>query len=263
MKDVFSIDRHQDLIKFIALLPEVSGMILWQVEQLRYIQEQRNFWTTVAHRIDYLQRIQLGFSLTDPIDYIEEPILKIKLKVYSDFYFQSLQVIIDGFDVIKAYTSKQERNFPFHHPRELLAAICRQTAEYRVEEATSPDLSVGMTATEARQITSDMGKFYRGALEEEVIDKLCAWFEGDEGEEDLWWGLTIAALYRVVGIKRLQKWNSWKDFLKAYKSYQRYLNDKRTFTIRWNTGVPVFSATDSPVYPPIRGLPINTLMTIS
>ena len=129
MKNAFPVDQHQELIKSICLLPEVSGTILWQVEQLRYIQEQRDFWTAVAYRIDYLQRVQLGFSLTDPIDYIEELILKIKLKVYSDFYFQSLQVIIDGFDVIKAYANKKEKNFPFYHPRELLAAICRQTAE--------------------------------------------------------------------------------------------------------------------------------------
>jgi hypothetical protein len=263
MKDVFSVDKHQELIKSISLLPEVSGMILWQVEQLKYIQEERDFWITLAYRIDYLQRVQIGFSLTDPIDYIEEPILKIKLKVYSDFYFQSLQVIIDGFDVIKTYASKKERNFPFHHPRELLAAVCRQAAEFGVAEATSPDLNIGMTTTEVRKLVSDMGKFYRGTLPEESIDKLCDWFEGDKDDEEIWWGLTIAALYRVVGIQRLQKWNSWKNFLKAYKSYQRYLNDKRTFTTRWNAGVPVFSATDSPVYPPVRGLPINMLLTIS
>ena len=120
-----------------------------------------------------------------------------------------------------------------------------------------------MTATEARKIFSDMGRFYRGTLKQEVIAKICDWLDDQENKEEVWWGLVVVALYRVVEIKRLQKWNSWQNFLKAHKNYQRYLNDKRTFTIRWNAGVPVFSATDSPLYPPIRGLPINTLLTIS
>jgi hypothetical protein len=235
--------EHKDLISTICLLPEIPVIAFWRKEQSGEIKRQKNLWKWTGGRIDYLQQKQMGFLIDDPANLLTIPILKTKLIVRSDYFFCFLQVIIDGFDIIKSAAHRKGKDFPFNNPREVLAAICKEQAQEQINEITSRDIGNGVTISQARKEQSLIGKFYRGSLSDEETEALCLFFE-DSG---LLTGFVIASIYQGTGKRYLKKWHSWQQFKKAHKNYCKYLNSPETHLVKWEGGHPVWTDTCQPV----------------
>lgn len=244
MKSTELAQDHKELISTIYLLPDIPAIKLWRKEQSAELKQQQTFWKWIGVRIDYLQRKQLGFQIDDPADKIEIPILKEKLIVHSDHFFSLLQVLIDSFDIIKAAAEKKQRHFPFKHPRELLSEICRENAQAKLEEVTSQEVDNDCPSiSQIRKEQSLIGKFYRGTLDDQLMQELCQSFE-DCG---LLTGFVIASIYQGTEKRYLRKWHSWQRFKKAHKNYCKYLNNSQTSSVAWKAGYPIWTDTCQPV----------------
>jgi hypothetical protein len=243
MKDEILLKEHRELITALSLLPEFSSSMIWHTEQAKELEIERNTWKCIGIRIDYLQMIQLGFCPTDPADAITEPILKEKLIVHSNYIFAMLQVVIQGFDVIRNRAQQEQREFPFANPRQVIAQICREDAQRKVKDITSPELNVGSSVSEIRDGQSFMNKFYRGKFLDQEKEEICKAFD-DTG---LLMGFVLASVYRGVKYRYLKKWESWNQLGRAHKDFYRYLKKSTTHTVKHNVGRAFWSDTCQPV----------------
>lgn len=238
---------HKELIKVIATLPKFPFILQLRPEQDEYIKNLKCRWKWIGARIDYLQRQQMGFIDPDPADKISDPRLRKYLIIYSDYFFQMLQVVIAGFKALEPACEKRNINFDFTNPRELFAAMCQELSEVEVTRAISREANVGSTVTELRETQSLIGKFYRGSLSKHETEAICQEMENKGGLS----GFVLASIYQhsrayldkpstLIGF-------AWKNFRNSQKEVSRYLRSGEVATIRWNCGYPVWSDGGRPV----------------
>jgi hypothetical protein len=239
-------DDHQKLIEIIAALPEFSPLLLWTSEQAEYLKGVRCRWQWIGTRIDYLQRQQLGFINPDPADRLSDPKLQKYLIIYSNYFFQMLQVVIAGFEGVQTACERKTIGFDFNNPRELFAAMCEEFSKVELERATSQEVNVGATITELRQGQSLVGKFYRGSLSKHEAEAFCQEMQ-DSGLS----GFVLASIYQCfrayLNKPATPMGFAWKNFKDSQREVNQYLKSGEVATIRWNCGYPVWSSGDRPV----------------
>lgn len=182
---------HRNLIEIIAGLPEFDNRLLWRPEQIKYLSGINCRWKWIGARIDYLQRRQLGFIDPDPADQLSNPRLQKYLTIYSDYFFQMLQIVIAGFEAFQSAHKKKNTGFDFSNPREVFAAMCLEMSKVEVERVTRQHVGAGVTITQLREAQSLVGKFYRGSLPEREAEIFC-----EKIQNDGFCGFVIASIYQ-------------------------------------------------------------------
>ncbi len=156
--------KHREMINLIMGLPEFPAIMLWNDEQKVYLNNKKIFWRWCGLRIDYLQMVQCGFSPKDPKNLVTDQQLQEHLKLYTDYIFAILQVVIDGFSIIKQAALRAELNFCFNNPRELFVEICKGFSSERVNAVINRGISTDPTLKDYRHQQKVMGKLYRDTL---------------------------------------------------------------------------------------------------
>lgn len=242
--------EHQQMIRLIQELPEFSILSLWTPEQSQYLENQKRFWVKIGVRIDYLQQLLLGYRPQDPVELESHPVLKVKVKVYSDYLFALLQVIISVFDEIKRVSKKKGIDFPFQDPRQLFAQICKEFADSSIKPIVHYGAGNGPTLSEIRNYQQRASKFYRGKLSTQESEEMVEAFF----KSGFWAGFAIAAIYSNEGAQHLQnprteRGQKWKSFKDAHKQLYRFVKSQKVGALRWNRGRPVWSSmNDMPAY---------------
>lgn len=239
--------EHRQMIQAIMGLPEFPAIVLWTDEQGTYLEGKRNLWRWYGSRIHYLQMVQYGFLPEDPKEQLSNRALKDWIKVYTNYLFGILQVVIQGFTTIKQTALESGLDFHFDNPRELFTEICKEFSSVPVAEATDKRAGVGSTLNEYRAQQGIMGKLYRGTLLENDRKAIIKFLE-DSVTYSVWSAFWLYAILRNVEPRYLKTWDSWGQLRQGQKAMYQFLKkDKAVMCLRWNSGHPVLSATDTPV----------------
>lgn len=235
--------EHRLMICEIKCLPEYSVQKIRTKKQAEFIFSEHNYWQLTGTRIDYLQAKQLGFLPIDPLFSIENEEIREIIQVFSDYFFNKLQVIIPNFEVIRWTAQKRNRQFTFRNPRNLFAQICKEHAGRAVIECCSQDVNVGMPIKEVRNSLRAMGKFYRGSMSQDLMAKKSESLLGSPS----WSDFTMGAICQEVGRKHLNKRDYWREFKAAHKAMYRLSKKKNQSIMFWNAGYPVYASSLQPV----------------
>ncbi len=248
------------MIRAIQQLPELLMLLPRDEQRFAYI-NQRARWIHLGAKIDYLQKLQLGFLPPDPTPTSLHPLVQKQIHLVADYLFWMLQVVIEGFDDIKLFASRKNRNFPFADPRQLFAQICNEFSAIEMYPISSTGIGVGKTLTEVRSTQSLTGKFLRFSLSPQKEAELCSSFEAS----GLIYGFAIAAIYSTSRpyLKKVtnKRGQTWKQFRDAHKAMLKFCNtppegDAALCTMNWSVGHPVFSQSSKPVnFPSLLNLP--------
>lgn len=245
--------EHDELVATIKKLPGISLLRLWTPEQGFFLKGKQKYWTHLGERIDYLQKLQLGFRPSQPVFKNEiHHLLQKQVEVVGDYLFWMLQVIIEGFDDVKAFALSKNREFLFDDPRQLFAQMCNELSSVEVEKILSEEIGAGKTLTQIRSDQSLTGKFLRFSLPAEEEAELCSLLE----KSGFWYGFAIAAIIntsrRYLKKATTQRGITWKKFKEAHKEMHRFCNAKcegngSLSTVIWNKGYPVHSQSGKPI----------------
>lgn len=249
--------EHKILIDAIKKLPEFSILTLWTPHQFAFLKDKQQYWTYLGERIDYHQKIQLGFRPTEPSlpDTLHD-LLREQVRVAGDYLFWMLQVVIEGFDDVKIFVTRKQGEFPFNDPRELFAQMCHEFSYIEVSKIISHDIGVGETLTKIRSAQSLTGKLLRFSLSEKEEKELCCSLEAS----GFWYGLVMAAIIgtsrRYLNKANNQRGLTWKKFKDAQKEMHRLCNAKHErsgafCSVAWNSGYPIYLQTSKPVLHPL------------
>ena len=227
----------------IKCLPEYPAQEIRTKKQAEFIYGEHVYWQLIGIRIDYLQAKQLGLLATDPLFSIEHEEIRETVKVFSDYFFNKLQVIIPNFEVIRWTAQKRNRQFTFSNPRSLFTQICKEHASRGARECCSHDVNVGIPIKQLRNKLRTMGKFYRGSLSQVLMAKTSESLLGSP----FWSDFTMGAICQEVGRKYLNKREYWREFKAAYKAMYRLSKKKNQSIMFWNCGHPVYASNGQPV----------------
>ena len=229
-------------IEVASKMPVVPNPVLLpETEEQRLVLEDYNFkYYVIGKKIDYFQKKQLGYCPPDPfkkIDFSCE-FKKKYLSLLSETYFQMLQIMILGFDLIESTAKNLGRKFPFSNPRELFVAHCRQEVEAIALEILEAVPEREITFTNIRSDTIKQIKLYSGREEPQREKEVLDFFKTGD---DLW-NFTLYAIWdkRLRGGGDLTV--AFKKYLKAYRSLSGFFQQKndryRLGTFRWIKGKP-------------------------
>jgi hypothetical protein len=222
-------EDHQDMILAIAEIPPRPSRPTKTKDQQTWLINENNFNRWIGLRIDYLQAKQLGFLPQDPLDHpLFDPRFKPWIAVESQYYFAILQIVIEGWELVKEAALRENREFPFKNPKELIIEIFREKSlEYASDKVFSPELGAGFTLNEIRQNFRKSSKFLRGRLEPTDEAR-----ELEACRKGRWREFIVFAIwrYRFRGkqYKKLQQ--AWKSFLDAHKAMSAFIHSVPTPT---------------------------------
>ena len=233
------------MISFIVRLPD-EPIAFKNDFQVEYFKKQQAIWQWLGARLDYLQRIQIGFRLVDPL---ETPAIHPRFREFiiieNERKFAFLNLINKGFDHIKAAAVSCDREFPFDNPRELFSEVCRQQANtIRVMEVG--DINQGSTTNEYRKHLVFLNSLYRDREQPETTTQ----FLDAAKNSPTWEYFSLYAIWNYRNRKPLKHY--WTEYLKAFKAVIRLHHDTsdrdgaKLTRLKWNTGHAVISATGKP-----------------
>ena len=239
--------EHYQMIAAIKKLPDVSlAPILWNEFQGDYLKACQERWRRIGLRLDYLQKVQMGFRPPDPLEKGDlYPQHRQSLDVISRYKFAMLNLMNAGFDTIRDVARSESRNFPFHDPRELFTEMCSQEAN-SIEKIANKEFEQNSTLNEDREYRVFLNAFYRDRLEPETSNQ----FLNELKTSPLWDYFCIYALWNLRYKTPLKRY--WQDFLKSYKELIRLYSDTKYHDgaklckIKWNSGHAVVSETGKP-----------------
>jgi hypothetical protein len=234
---------HDIMIGHIKCFPLYPFHEIRTAQQARFAQAEHIFWELVGNRINYLQRLQLGYIPIDPLVNINHDCTKNAVRIFSNFHFWQLQVIIFHFENVRSAACKRSRDSPFPDPRTLVAYICMEHAFSILAPCLSHNVNVGTPVKKTREAMSEALKFFRGTLSPNLMDK---WRE-NLLNAPAWSDFTIGAICEEVGRKYLNKGDYWKEFKAAYKDMYNMNKNPELITMFWNNGYPVLASTRQPV----------------
>lgn len=257
MNNIISQEHEFNLmIQAIKKLPDLSMFLPWTPKQCLFLMDKRARWIYVGERIDYCQKLQLGYRPPDPTPKSIHPLLQKQVEVVGNYLFWMLQVVIEGFDDIRAFASHRKVEFPFENPRQLFAQICREFSSIEAFQITSRDIGVGETLAKIRSDQSLTGKFLRFSLPPEQESEICSSLERSG-----WYGLAIVAIHTrsrtYLKKSNNQRGLTWKKFREAQKAMHQFCTSKpegdgKLCSVFWNSGHPVYSKTGKPVTLPLN-----------
>lgn len=244
--------EHHKMISIIARLPDAPMIAFRNDFQAEYFKQQQAIWQWLGKRLDYLQRLQMGFRLVDPLEtLVLHPRIREFLIVESEQKFAFLNLINKGFDHIKEAAALCNREFPFDNPRELFSEVCRQQAS-SIQVMEISDINQGCTLNEYRKHLVFLNSLYRDREEPEVTNQFLAEFKTSPS----WQYFSLYAIWNYRNKKPLKHY--WNEYLKAFKAVIRLQHDTserggaKIARLKWNTGNPVISATGKPAsYAPL------------
>ncbi|NEQ20166.1 MAG: hypothetical protein F6K28_13155 [Microcoleus sp. SIO2G3] len=237
------LSEHRLMICEIKCLPEYSVQEVWTKKQAEFIFSEHNYWQWIGIRIDYLQARQLGFLPIDPLFSINHLEIRETVEVFSNYFFNKLQVIIHNFEVIYWAAQKRNRQFSFANPRNLFVQICKEHSRRSVVECSSHRVNVGTPIKELRNTLCTIGKFYRGTLPPDLIAEKTESMLGSPS----WSDFTMGAVCEKVKRKYLDKQDYWKEFRSAQKAMYRLSKKPNQSNMLWNAGYPVYASSRQPV----------------
>jgi hypothetical protein len=242
--------EHKEMVLEIMTLPDCP-IIPWTSDQRSWLQNEKNFYQMVATRIDYLQARQLGFLPNDPS---EHPLLTLShknwLKAYSQLLFSTLQIVVNGWELIREAALKDCRQFNFANPRKLFVEICREDINtYALEHVFSHGANRGIQLKELRRLYREEAKFYRGGFYENEEEKLLELRAGN------WEKFCIFAIWNYrLRCKNIGLKYAWKSFFEAHKIINRLIQETKiaedggqTISLQWHNGEAFNFATSTPV----------------
>lgn len=242
--------EHQEMILAIKCLPDNEDIKLWTLYQKPMLINQDNYWNNFAIRIDYLQKIQAGFLLEDPIDdEVLHPLQRELIDVESRYKFAILNLLIEGWETIKNTAIREGREFPFGNPRELFAQLCREEAKKEVGRITSREINQGPTLKELRIASTILISFYGGKFEPELQVRFLARFQ-----EGSWCQFWVFAIWQERNKSKLR--DHWKEFINTLKTRIHFLketkhcNGAKLVAPKWSDGNVAYSDTGKPVQLP-------------
>ena len=222
--------EHQQMIQIIMGLPEFPVIVLWTDKQKQYLEGKQNFWQWCGLRIDYLQMVQCGFLPEDPKEWLSDRALKEWLQIYTDYLFGILQVVINGFAIIKQAALRAGLDFRFKNPRELFTEICKDFSSVQVAEATDKGVGVGSTLNETRDQQGVMNKLYRGTLSKEDRKAILEFLESSVAYST-WGAFWLYAILRDAEPRYLKNWDSWEKLSKAHKALYQFLKKDKSVNV--------------------------------
>jgi len=187
------------MINQIKCLPLYSFNEIRTKKQAEFAWGEHNFWELVGTRIDYLQSLQLGYIPIDPLVYIDNDYYRDWVKIFSNFNFWQLQVLIHHFGDVQLAAYKRNRQFPFPNPRTLLVYICHEQASHQFAPCISHNVNVGRPVKKTRNTMSETLKFIRGTLPVNLMEKM----SDNLLNAQAWSDFTIGAICEEVGRKYL------------------------------------------------------------
>lgn len=255
-----SIDKpeYKQLIYIFNNLPPIklveSRHDLTKEQNWRWEQE-RIKWKIIGSKIDYLQRMEAGFIVKDPLaDPIFDSAWRVYFNILTDRLFAELNLTIAGWEPIQDAANSNQRDFPFNNPRELFAESCKQESEFGTEFFLSTDINQGETLADIRDYYRFMNSFYRDRLEHQKQSRMLQAHQ----ECDRWQRFVIYAVWNYRRDKNFNKGKismAWRNFLKAFKAESAMICNKsfmkkygvKFCTLKWNQGHPVYTNTNRPV----------------
>jgi hypothetical protein len=207
-------------------------------------QQNKNRWHYIGQYLEYCQLKQAGYLPSHPLEALPE-VVKGCLIIEGDYLLALLQIMIDGWEIIKATAIKEGRNFDFDCPRSLFIEACKQEAEFTLKHC----LNDGYDSTnEAREYFRQSNAFYRDRLETKEHDQ---WMEVHKTCNH--WSRFV--LYATWQHKHTKLKKSWEIYLKAYKKITAMNCDKNFFTkygvvaesLQWRSGKAFSTKNGSPV----------------
>lgn len=222
-------------------------------EQWQRWEYEKNKWKIIGSKIDYLQRMEAGFIVKDPLaNPIFDSAWQVYLNILTDRLFAELKLTIAGWEQIRDQATANQRDFPFNNPRELFAESCKQESELGTKFFLSTGINQGQSLANIRDYYRSMNGFYGGRLEHQQSCML-----QEHQECDHWQKFVIYAVWKHRHDKNFNKGRisrAWKIFLKAFKAESVMICNKsfmkeygvKFCTIKWNQGHPVYAATSQP-----------------
>lgn len=212
--------EHERMIAAIMRLPDIEVQ-LWETNQQEEIENKRNFWRYIGMRIDYLQKVQAGFLLTDPLNDKElHPRQREYLDIFSRYKFAIFNVVIKGWSLIKDAAIREGRKFPFQNPRELFTEMCREFANDPVEDMTRTGVDPAPTLNAVRDLMTQLGKLCRRSLEEDKEKELLSLLRDSD-----WCLFWIFATQGYWFKKELRP--EWQQFLDLHKNFTRFIKETK------------------------------------
>lgn len=241
-------EGHAELLSVLAKLPEPeAGKSLKTWQQRLAWDKHSSAWRWTGERIDYLQRLELGFLPPDPFDRVawEHPKMRELATIHGDLYFAILKLVVKGFPEIKSAAQSEGLDFPFAIPRELFTQICKEDANYGASEVFGTDTKDDLS--QLRKTNVEDGAFFRGRLPpKQEQKKLSALKNGG------WTYFWLFAIWKFRLRKELR--DEWRFFLACHKSLCRFLAKGNSKEVRitlalWREGHPFSPRTGSPIDP--------------
>lgn len=231
--------EHLQMIRAIQDLPEFKKSPTWNEDQINFIRYQAHCWQWVGARIDYLERNQRWHNDPDPVTSIYNQRFAEMIVVYSDLYFNILEVLGSNFKVITRAASIENIDFPFKSARELFVEICRLDSLEGIRDVFTRGVA-NETLKSVRKYQSEKAKLLRNTLPANTKSELLSGFK--KGGLNLFW---IAAVIECVDYKNLKKQAAWKAFQKADKNYNSFFKQSDVVIFQWHKGDALVSATNS------------------
>jgi hypothetical protein len=198
--------------------------------------QSKNEWYFLGEYLDYCQLKQAGYLPKDPLAGLP-PSYAESLKIEGNFLLAQLELIINGWDLIKEAAANQGREFNFNCPRLLFTELCRQEAMDELKFTLSNGYNLGDGTEETRKYFRDLSKFYRDRMSE---DEYAFWLHTHQSCE-YWSRFIIFAVWeqRHSKLKKV-----WKNYLYAHKQRVKMICDKnfydqwgvKAITLKWSNG---------------------------
>jgi hypothetical protein len=240
--------EHQVMVGKIERLPTHEVLAAWprQLKTFHHCTRLKAGW--IARRLDYLQAIQAGFRVQDPVASHPEmhPASKQEIIGWSDYYFAALQLLIcdptggiNGFDLVECKCKELGKPFPFSHPRELIA----ETVKFAFDGGFE-DILDGNTPSmgDMRKVNRIESKILRKSDDSPEFKKLSQeYWEGCKNSQN-WIRFLFWAVEKDACRKPIKRY--WQDMLAAHKKVNAFYtsgvsqHNAALTSPEWRDGLP-------------------------
>ncbi|MEP0983358.1 hypothetical protein [Leptolyngbya sp. FACHB-17] len=218
------------------------------IKRRRSIEVVLGSFSLTLQRVIFLDLLSSGLRPADPfdaVDWTNTPIKKRLLDLEGDISWTQLQVLNQGFDLIREAATNSGYEFRFSDPRALFVQILKDERQDSINLILTDRCSAGMTLEQEREMRTFQSKLFRGrASQSEETQALEKW------RSEPWLNFCLYGIWHErFRHKPLRE--AWEKFLKAHKAYLSFLRSKevrnRASNIVYNYGQPVLSKTMQPV----------------